>query len=345
MKLLISGGCGFLGSNIALEALRRGWELVILDNLTRTGSSDNLEWLRLHGPFDFFDADISNEEVSRRLLKDHRPDAVFHLAGQVAMTTSLESPRQDFRVNALGTLNLLEAIREYAPEAVTIYSSTNKVYGDLEQFHYVETETRYVCPSHPYGFDEGIGLSFHSPYGCSKGSADQYMLDYSRMYGLRTIVFRHSSMYGGRQFSTADQGWIGWFCQKAVEQARGSSSRFTISGSGKQVRDVLHADDMVELYFRALDVPIENSGQAFNIGGGVENSLSILELFRILERLTETILQFDTLPFRQSDQKVFIADIGKAQKAFGWFPKVTAEAGIARMLEWIDSMPPTYSVR
>jgi len=338
MKLLITGGCGFLGSNLAAHAISQGLELCVFDNLYRHGSQSNLQWLRGQGQFEFVHGDIRNANDVQRLIQRLRPDAIFHLAGQVAMTTSIADPRMDFEVNALGTLNMLEAVRAHAPEAVVIYSSTNKVYGDLEQYQYRETDTRYVCVEHPNGFDERTPLDFHSPYGCSKGSADQYLRDYHRIFGLRTVVFRHSSMYGGRQFATADQGWIGWFCQKANEQAaRNYAAPFDISGTGKQVRDVLHGDDMIRLYFAAVGRPAALVGRAFNVGGGVENSLSLLELFAKLEQHIGKPLNFRRGPARESDQRVFIADISALRKALDWQPVVSATEGVSRMMDWTAS--------
>lgn len=336
MKLLITGGCGFLGSNLAAEALRRGDELVVFDNLSRYGATENRAWLLAQGAFRFVHGDIRNHNDVTRLVQEVQPDAIFHLAGQVAMTTSIANPRMDFEINVMGSHSLLEAVRLHAPDAVVVYSSTNKVYGDLEQFTYSENATRYECVERPHGFDEGTPLDFRSPYGCSKGAADQYMLDYARIFGLKTVVFRHSSMYGGRQFSTYDQGWVGWFCQKAAEAANGSAREpFTISGSGKQVRDVLHADDMVRLYFSALEKIDVAAGQAFNIGGGLDESLSLLELFAMLESMAGVSLAYTRLPVRQSDQKVFIADVSKASQLLSWQPKVSCEDGVGRMLEWV----------
>lgn len=337
MKLLITGGCGFLGSNLAAHAIEKGLDLVVFDSLYREGSLANLSWLEGKGLFSFVHGDIRNQNDVTRLIQDFRPDAVFHLAGQVAMTTSIANPRMDFEVNVVGTHNLLEAIRLHAPDAAVIYSSTNKVYGDLEQYRYRETETRYECIDKPYGFDESTLLDFHSPYGCSKGAADQYMLDYARIFGLKTVVFRHSSMYGGRQFATYDQGWIGWFCQQAAATKNGSLKEpFTISGSGKQVRDVLHADDMVDLYFSALANSSTLQGQPFNVGGGIGNSLSLLELFALLEEVGDVKLTYTKLAPRESDQRVFVADIAKAFKHIGWKPKVSARDGVQRMLEWVS---------
>jgi CDP-paratose 2-epimerase len=340
MKLLITGGCGFLGSNLAQHALSLGLELCVFDNLSRLGSQQNLLWLRESGkPFTFVHGDIRNANDVSRAVEAFKPEMVFHLAGQVAMTTSIANPRMDFEVNALGTLNVLEAIRQHAPQAGVIYSSTNKVYGDLEQYAYREDERRYICVDHPRGFSEQVPLDFHSPYGCSKGSADQYLRDYHRIFGLKTAVFRHSSMYGGRQFATADQGWIGWFCQMAAETRHGlRKTPFSISGNGKQVRDVLHAEDMIRLYFAAADRIDDIAGQAFNVGGGVDNSLSLLELFDLLGELIRKPLSFTSGPARESDQRVFIADIERIASMTGWRPQVSARDGVTKMLAWAESL-------
>lgn len=339
MKLLITGGCGFLGSNLASDALMRGDEIVVFDNLCRNGSRENLLWLHAQGKFAFEHGDIRNQNDISRVIQSFKPDAIFHLAGQVAMTTSIANPRMDFETNVFGTYNLLEAVRQYAPETIVVYSSTNKVYGDLEQYTYSEKETRYLCNEHPYGFNELTQLDFHSPYGCSKGAADQYMLDYARIFGLRTVVFRHSSMYGGRQFATYDQGWVGWFCQNAVQTSRGQLNKlFTISGTGKQVRDVLHAEDMKRLYLAAVNHIDKAKGQAFNIGGGYENSLSLLELFSMLEGLLNIKLDYTQLPVRESDQRVFVADITKAKRLLGWQPEVSSEEGVERMVAWVSAV-------
>lgn len=337
MKLLITGGCGFLGSNLAAHAIEQGIQLCVFDSLYRQGSRHNLQWLSEQGDFEFVHGDIRNANDVQRVIARFKPDAIFHLAGQVAMTTSIADPRMDFEVNALGTLNVLEAVRQHAPQAAVIYSSTNKVYGDLEQYQYTETETRYVCVEQPNGFDETTPLDFHSPYGCSKGSADQYLLDYNRMFGINSVVFRHSSMYGGRQFATADQGWIGWFCQMAAETRAGRrSAPFTISGNGKQVRDVLHAHDMIKLYYSTLQHIDKAAGNAFNIGGGLNNSLSLLELFSLLEAEIEMPLSYVKLPPRESDQRLFIADIAKMTALTGWSPEVSAQDGVRRMLKWVQ---------
>jgi CDP-paratose 2-epimerase len=337
VKVLITGGCGFLGSNLAADALECGDEVTIFDNLSRHGSVLNLHWLQRQGQFEFVHGDIRNSNDVAKLVRAVKPDAVFHLAGQVAMTTSIADPRLDFETNALGTIHLLEGVRTHAANAMVLYSSTNKVYGDLEQYTYEETATRYRCLEFPDGFPEATPLEFHSPYGCSKGSADQYMLDYARMFDLNTIVLRHSSMYGGRQFATYDQGWVGWFCKKALEARRNQSrDPITISGTGKQVRDVLHAADMKRLYRAVVRNAERARGQVFNIGGGIDNSLSLLELFRVLEEILGVELRYSRLAPRQSDQRVFVADISKARKVLGWQPAVSAPQGVAQMCDWLS---------
>jgi CDP-paratose 2-epimerase len=334
MKILITGGCGFLGSNLAAFAINRKYYLTIFDNLSRFGSIDNYNWLKSLGDFTFTHGDIRNKNDVESIICSGF-DVIFHLAGQVAMTTSIENPSKDFYINALGTLNILESVRKYCKNAIIIFSSTNKVYGNLEHFEYIETETRYINTQYPEGFDESIPLEFHSPYGCSKGSADQYMRDYHRIYGLKTIVFRHSSMYGGRQFATYDQGWIGWFCQKAIELFNNPKIEpFTISGNGKQVRDILHVDDMVSLYYLASKSE-KTHGNAFNIGGSMKQSLSLLELFKLLNDILGINLQFVQIPVRSSDQKIFVADISKITSIINWVPLVNIRDGINKMLEWV----------
>jgi CDP-paratose 2-epimerase len=338
VKYLITGGCGFLGSNIASEILKQGGELIIFDSLYRFGSYQNKEWLETQGEFIFIHGDIRNTNDVERAIKEHKPDVIYHLAGQVAMTTSISDPRMDMEVNVGGSFNLLNSVRLYSPETTIIYSSTNKVYGDLEQFTYEETVTRYRCVEKPNGFDESVNLDFHSPYGTSKGSADQYMLDFARIYGLKTVVFRHSSMFGGRQFATYDQGWIGWFIQQAINIKNGTQKEpFTISGNGKQVRDMVHAEDVVALYLKA-SIKIDTiKGQAFNVGGGIENSSSLLELFSFLEKELNVKMGYTELPVRESDQKIFVSDLSKARELIGWGPKVSKEEGIIKMIEWVKN--------
>ncbi len=259
------------------------------------------------------------------------------------MTTSLKDPYLDFCTNALGTLNLLEATREYSPEALFAFSSTNKVYGDLKNLNYVEREFRYEIEGYENGLNETIPLDFSTPYGCSKGAADQYVRDWSRSFGLKTTVFRHSSIYGGRQFSTEDQGWIGWFCKQALNQALNFEKNkevvpFTISGNGKQVRDVLHANDLIQLYRKAFNNSDLVNGEIFNIGGGIENSLSILELFEILKEILKIKeIKYKQIERRKSDQDFFVADIKKVNKLLNWEPKIDIKNGLENMINWLKS--------
>jgi CDP-paratose 2-epimerase len=335
MKILITGGCGFLGSNIASYLSEKNDEIFIFDNLSKLGGAENLSWLQSKNKIKFLHGDIRIKDSVEEAVKLANPEIVFHFAGQVAMTRSILFPREDFEINAVGTLNLLEAIKAHSPNALAIYSSTNKVYGDLEQYQYSELSDRYVCNNYQFGFNEGTPLNFSSPYGCSKGAADQYFLDYHRIYGLKTIVFRHSSMYGGRQFFNSDQGWIGWFCQQAVEQLKNPHHSFKISGNGKQVRDLLHANDMQKLYHSVSLNPDPCIGKAYNIGGGAKNALSIRELFNLLNTKLNIELKYLKNEQRPSDQKVFIADITSITNDSGWKPKVDYSYGIDQMLQWI----------
>ena len=337
MRYLITGGCGFLGSNLAEKVLQQRDELCVIDNLSRVGGESNLSWLQSLGPMKFIRCDTRDATAVADVAADFKPDVIFHLAGQVAMTTSMADPRTDFEINTLGTINVLEAARAHTPGAAIIYSSTNKVYGGLESVRYEEMQTRYVTPDFPNGFGEDMPLDFHSPYGCSKGAADQYMLDYARVYGMNTVVFRHSSIFGTRQFSTFDQGWIGWFCQQALKRKKNpNSDPFTIAGNGKQVRDVLFGVDATACYFAACRRIDQVRGQAFNIGGGIANSLSLLELFQLLEEVLDVSLQFTPLPPRFSDQKVFVANLQKVHQSLGWKPSLSSRESIVAMLGWLQ---------
>ena len=339
MKFLITGGCGFVGSNLAAAVLHRGDAVTVFDDLSRHGSAENLKWLREQGPVSFIHGDTRNAADIELAVAETKPEAVLHLAGQVAMTTSVRNPRRDFETNVVGTFNLLEALRRHAPEAAVVYSSSNKVYGDLAPVTLVEERLRYSSPTHPRGVDESAPIDCQTPYGCSKGAADSYMLDYARGFGLRTAVFRHSTIFGGRQFATFDQGWVGWFCQQAIETKKNPARpRFTISGDGKQVRDLLFVEDCVSCYLAAVDRMDQARGEAFNIGGGIQNSSSLLELFEFLNAELGIELKYTQLPWRHSDQKFFVADNTKAQRVLGWKPRVGKEEGIRRMIEWVKAI-------
>lgn len=344
MKYLITGGCGFVGSNIAATLIDQGQSVTLFDNMARPGAAQNLEWLRSLGAVDFVHGDTRNAFDVGQVLRRTAPSVIFHLAGQVAMTTSMESPRRDFETNVVGSINLLEAVREFSPEAAVVYASSNKVYGNLSALALIETQTRYQPSGAVCAVDESAPLEFHTPYGCSKGAADQYMLDYARGFGLNTVVFRHSTIYGGRQFSTFDQGWVGWFCRQALEvRADASRPRFTIAGDGKQVRDLLHVSDAVRCYLSAADRIGISKGEVFNIGGGVENSMSLVELFAFLEERLQVNLAYERLPWRQSDQKYFVADNTKASELLQWKPRVSYSDGIETVLRWEENLVPAPS--
>ena len=335
MRYLITGGTGFIGSNLARAVLGAGGDLTVFDNLRRHGSERNLAWLRSLGAFRFLHGDVRNPDDVDRAVREVRPDVVFHLAGQVAMTTSLDNPRLDFETNVGGGFNVLEAVRRHAPGAVLTYSSSNKVYGALAGVAYEEAPTRWVAKGWEQGFDESLPLDFRTPYGCSKGAVDQYFLDWARMYGLRTVVFRHSSVFGGRQYATYDQGWVGWFTGCALEIAANRATEpFTISGDGKQVRDLLHVDDLVSCYFAAVEHADAARGRAFNVGGGPDNAMSLLELFAFLEDELGIEMRFRRLPERPEDQRVFVSDTRAARAAFGWAPSVGREEGVRRTIAW-----------
>lgn len=336
MKILVTGGCGFLGTNLSSEAVRRGYAVVIADNLSHPGSVRNLQTLQRNLKAPFVHLDVRSFDNVERVVRNEKPDFILHLAGQIAMTKSIDDPRSDFEINVIGGHNLLEAVRRHVPHCHLFYSSTNKVYGDLSDVQLVEQATRYSSVEFPSGFNESLRLDFRSPYGCSKGAIDQYMLDYHRMYGIKTTVFRHSSVFGIWQQGTFDQGWVAWFLQQAIRTKEDRSHRFTISGDGKQVRDVLFSDDLVECYYKAIAAGDKVAGQVFNIGGGINNSLSLIELLSELSYLLKIDFNVDFLPWRLSDQKFFVADTTKASAYFNWSARVGKLEGIRQSLDWTE---------
>lgn len=347
MKALITGGAGFVGSNLAAHLLQQtGHSVAVFDSLARHGSAENLAWLRGLGLTDFTHGDIRNAFDVEQVIRRMEPEVIFHLAGQVAMTTSIQSPRRDFEINVLGSINVLESVRMYSPETAVIYASSNKVYGNLQHLDLIEAETRYQPRAYRAsgtgvesgGIDEATSIEFHTPYGCSKGAADQYMLDYARGFGLNTVVFRHSTIYGGRQFATFDQGWVGWFVRQALESQQNSArAPFTISGDGKQVRDLLHVSDAVRCYIAAFENISRARGEAFNIGGGVGNSMSLLELLNYLQDRLGLKLNYVKLPWRANDQRYFVADNRKAGLLTDWVPRVSKDEGIGDAIAWESS--------
>jgi len=330
MNIFITGGAGFIGVNAAAHFSGQGWSVTVLDDLSRRGSDENLKWLQDNHQVEFIRADVRNAEQTSDAVKQTRPDVVLHLAAQVAVTTSVEDPRMDFEINALGSFNVLEAVRQHAPEAFVINASTNKVYGKMEDIPIADRGGRYEYDGID-GIDERRPLDFHSPYGCSKGVADQYCIDYARVYSLQTVTLRQSCIYGPRQMGVEDQGWVAWFTIAAL-----LDKPITIYGDGKQIRDVLHVQDLVNCYEAAIDRRERVSGQAFNIGGGPDNTLSLLELVDMLKRNLGKDISPSWDDWRPGDQPVFVCDLGKAKQALGWKPHTDVGQGVEQLADWVS---------
>jgi CDP-paratose 2-epimerase len=330
--VLITGGAGFVGTNLAHRLVSSGQRVRILDSLARPGVERNLRWLQAkHGDLLQVEiADIRNRHRLRAALRD--VSQVFHFAAQVAVTSSLAAPIHDFEVNARGTLNLLEEIRTLPTPPPLVYTSTNKVYGGLSDVELREDPSRYepVGQDARYGISEGRALDFHSPYGCSKGVADQYVLDYARSFGLPTVVFRMSCIYGPHQFGTEDQGWVAHFLRRGL-----SGQPITIYGDGKQVRDILFVEDLVDALLLAQAKMGEISGQAFNIGGGPEHTVSLLELLDLMSELDAPASRVDFAPWRTGDQRYYVSDYRKFKKNTGWTPQVSVYDGVQELLRWL----------
>ncbi|MBE2223044.1 MAG: SDR family NAD(P)-dependent oxidoreductase [Anaerolineae bacterium] len=333
MKIFITGGAGFIGCNSADHFLQQGHDVVIFDNLSRVGTPANLAWLQANhrDRLSFVKGDIRHYDQLAQAING--ADVVLHLASQVAVTTSVLNPREDFEINALGTFNVVEAVRNHAPAAAVLYSSTNKVYGGMEAVGVVEKNGRYTYADHPYGISETYPLDFHSPYGCSKGTGDQYVLDYARIYGLRTLVFRQSCIYGERQFGVEDQGWVAHFVIATL-----FNRPISIYGDGKQVRDLLNVKDLIRAYEAGLARIDDLSGTAINLGGGPHNTLSVwTEFGPLLASLAGHEVPITHHEWRPGDQRVFIADIRKAKELLGWEPQISPQAGITDLYRWVES--------
>lgn len=330
-KILVTGGCGFIGSNLMDRLLARGENAVAFDNLSRRGAVKNAAWLRdKHGEkFQVIQGDVRDAHAIAEAVRD--ADVIYHFAAQVAVTTSVTDPRNDFDVNAFGTFNTLEAARTSGKNPIFVYSSTNKVYGGMDDVAVVEHATRYAFRDLPGGVSEAQSLDFHSPYGCSKGSADQYVRDYSRIYGLRSVVFRQSAIYGYRQFGEEDQGWLAWFIIAAV-----TGKPITIYGDGKQVRDMLFIDDLLDAYDEARRHIDRVAGRVYNIGGGPRNTISVwTEFGRMLEKLHGAPIPVQYGDWRPGDQKVCVYDITRAYRELGWDPKVNVQTGVEKLYRWV----------
>jgi CDP-paratose 2-epimerase len=330
---LITGGAGFIGSNYVHRLLERGEKVSIYDNLSRAGAKVNLAWLENKFGKDAFQLVIGDVTDAPLLTSTtRRADVIIHLAGQVAVTTSVTNPRQDFESNALGTFNALEAARLSERGPLFVYASTNKVYGGMEDVKIVEEATRWRYADLALGCSEQQPLDFHSPYGCSKGAGDQYVRDYARIYGLPTVVMRQSCIYGPRQFGIEDQGWLAWMVIAAV-----TGRQITIYGDGKQVRDVLHVDDLLDAYEAALAKMDTAKGQVYNLGGGIRNVLAIWSEFGpLLEKLLGAKIPVARADWRPGDQRVFYADFSKAKRDLGWEPKIDLEEGIEKLFKWVN---------
>ncbi|MFW5697666.1 MAG: GDP-mannose 4,6-dehydratase, partial [Fimbriimonadaceae bacterium] len=330
-RALITGGAGFIGTNLAKNLLDDGYEVTLFDNLSRDQVINNLRWLqdRYPGHLNVKFGDMRNPYELREALKD--ADEVYHLAGQVAVTTSLEYPLEDFEINVRGTLNLLEILRTMGRPPGLIFTSTNKVYGSLQGLETLEQETRYEpadARMREYGVDEDAPLDMHSPYGVSKGAADQYVLDYARMFGIPTAVFRMSCIYGPHQWGTEDQGWIAHFLLSTLK-----GETITLYGNGKQVRDALFVEDLVEAMRRTQAKMEDLQGNAFNLGGGPERAVSLVEMLEVIEEITGRKPKIEFADWRPGDQRYYVSNTSKIQRGTGWSPKTNLRQGVKRLLE------------
>jgi CDP-paratose 2-epimerase len=336
--IVITGGAGFIGSNLAASLAVDGEQVIVLDNLSRPGVERNLAWLQRNHPaqIDVWPADVRNLSVLEEIVTGAR--AVFHFAAQVAVTTSLQTPLDDFTVNAQGTLQVLEAVRRCAPAAPVIFASTNKVYGGLQDIPLAIYDGRHMPVSErlrEFGIDEERPLEFSTPYGCSKGAADQYVLDYAKSYGLRTALFRMSCIYGPRQFGTEDQGWLAHFLIRALDD-----KQITIYGDGRQVRDVLHVRDAVAAY-RALLAALSGEGaaavrgRAFNLGGGPANAVSLNNVLDEIAGLLGRNIVVARQTWRTGDQRYFVADTRRARDALGWRAVTGWREGLRDLAGWL----------
>jgi CDP-paratose 2-epimerase len=326
----VTGGAGFIGSNAAARFASEGHEVLVFDNLSRAGARLNAAWLAEQHRVKTECASVSDFAAVREVVARFAPDVVLHCAGQVAVTSSVQDPRRDFEDNALGTFNVLEALRLEAPRAILLFGSTNKVYGGLEDVRVALVGTRWTWPDLPGGCPEDRPLDFHSPYGCSKGAADQYVRDYARIYGLRTVVFRQSCIYGYRQFGVEDQGWVAWFTIRSVQ-----GRPVTIFGDGHQVRDVLFVDDLLDAYAAAVARIDRAAGRVYNVGGGPANTLSLRELVLELQALNGRPLEVAYADWRPGDQRVFVCDLTRARQELGWEPRVDRREGVRRLHRWV----------
>lgn len=341
--VLITGGAGFIGTNVAHRLLSGGERVLLFDNLSRAGVEQNVNWLReTHG--DRVQIEVADVRDAAALLRAvERSRQVFHFAAQVAVTTSLVEPVEDFEVNARGTLNLLEAIRRQVVPPSLVFTSTNKVYGALPEVELRSRNLRYEPTDADFrrtGVGESRPLDFHSPYGCSKGSADQYVIDYARTYGLPAIVFRMSCIYGPHQFGTEDQGWVAHFLIRGLQ-----GQPITLYGDGRQIRDILYVDDLVDAFQLAQRHMATESGQVFNIGGGPGNTVSLLELLEVITEILGYRPEIRYDEWRPGDQRYYASDIAKFRQATGWAPRVSVAEGMRQLAGWLRESGTRPAVR
>lgn len=340
MKVLVTGGAGFIGSHVAEYFAKNGYDVEILDNLSRAKLLKKDDSQALHN-WNYLKKNYPKIKLTKGDTRDlqavkvaaNEADVILHIAGQVAVTTSVTDPKTDFETNALGGFNVLEAAR--ANDATVVYTSTNKVYGEnVNKISVIEGKTRYAFSDSKYkkGIPEAFStdLTGHSPYGCSKFTTDVYAQDYADTYGLRTGVFRMSCIYGERQFGVEDQGWVAWFVIAAL-----NGKPITIYGDGKQVRDVLHVSDLVQAFDKFLNSKTKHD--VFNIGGGAKNTLSLIELLEIIKKQASKTPKLSYTDWRPADQKVYVSDISKAKEILSWVPKVTPEAGVKKLIDWCSA--------
>lgn len=334
-SVLIFGGAGFIGTNLARSFLETGRRVHIFDNLSRPGVERNIQDLASRFPSNLLEISVADvRDVSSVSSAVDRASAVFHLAAQVAVTTSIATPMTDAEVNLLGTLNILEAVRKTDRRPPFLFTSTNKVYGKLQKVALREQHSRWIPADNilaSSGISEEQGLEFLSPYGCSKGSADQYVLDYANTYDMDTVVFRMSCIYGPYQVGSEDQGWVAHFVRQALKRLP-----ITVYGDGKQVRDLLYVQDLIEAMRLATEQIQSVRGTAFNIGGGVANSSSLKELLKQLEALLEHPVNVEYGPERLADQKWYVANCGKIERALCWRPTTSVSQGLSRLIHWSD---------
>lgn len=341
MKILITGGCGFIGSNAASRYLKAGHSVVLIDNLVRHTAAQNLDWLRTQGGIEFECLDVRDFQALRAVFQRHADvDRVLHLAAQVAVSSSLIDPRADFEANALGTFNVLEGLRLLQSDALLLYASTNKVYGSLSDVPASQHNGAYCFPTLPFGISEDRLVDPCTPYGCSKATADQYVRDYHATFGLNTIVFRQSCIYGYRQFGSEDQGWVAWLMAASL-----LGHPITFFGDGRQTRDLLFIEDLLDAFDAAFAVGPRIAGGVYNIGGGPANTASLRSLVAFIASRHKAMPRYVCSDWRLGDQKVFVSDIRKASRDFGWSPKTQRDAGFDLLFDWVTANLHYFSKR